>query len=167
MSLLHPMIRDDEGKRFGLAFINPFEHLRTRTERVQRLQAAGRSLQRSLTRREWGRIGLSIPFILPIIVAAGVGPSIISRLGLPLWTMPAAMLPMAFVPVTVTVAVMRLAMREHFVKIYITAGYCPSCVYDLRSAETDAMGRRTCAECGGVWRIEATTPPPSASQSVV
>lgn len=106
MSLLHPMIRDEEGKRFGLAFTSPFEQLGKGTERGRRLREAGWKIQRAPTRREWMRIVCYIPFILPIVLAVGLGPLMITRQGLPLWAMPFAILPMALAPVTVTVTMM-------------------------------------------------------------
>ncbi len=40
--------------------------------------------------------------------------------------------------------------------VYLEAGYCPSCGYDLWAAECDEHGRRRCPECGGVWTLTAT-----------
>lgn len=152
MSLLHPTIRDEEGKRLGLALTNPIEQLVRPTERGGRLREAGLRLQRLPTAREWGQIALYMVPALPLILAGGVAPAVISRSGAPHWAMFLATIPLGAIPAIVTVLTLRLAMREMIAGVNLEAGYCPSCAYDLRATEVDAGGRRRCAECGGVWR---------------
>jgi hypothetical protein len=44
----------------------------------------------------------------------------------------------------------------------LDAGLCPSCAYSLDSIPLDGQARRTCPECGSIWKAGTHSPPPVA-----
>jgi hypothetical protein len=155
MSILQTTIVDDEGRRVPLV---PHEvRLRLSGGRAQRLQAAAHLASQPVTRREVFRgIGYGL-LALPIMLAAGLAPAFLAfQVKPPWWGMALAVIPLGLLPAAVTVGLARRVAGHRIARVYLGAGYCASCGYDLESTEVESTGlggngRRRCPECGACW----------------
>lgn len=151
MPSLRTTIVDADGRRVPLA---PHE-IRSAfadDERAVRLRAASARRAKPTTPREWLRGAAWGAAALPVLLAASVLPMAIAmRFRTPWWVTLCAALPMALVPVIVTVFLARRVAAERIARVHLIAGYCPSCAQDFGPHPWSNGPRHRCAECGAAW----------------
>jgi hypothetical protein len=155
------MISDDRGRRVPLVPHDILMHLGTDPQRSARLRAAADLPRTPPTRAEiWRGVFYGV-LALPVMLGVAILPAYFAfNLRLPWWGMCLGVLPMAVLPAMVTVFIARRTAGRRIARIYLHAGYCPSCGYDLQAAPQQSDGIRTCSECGAMWRSDNETVEP-------
>jgi hypothetical protein len=152
MPSLRTFITDDGGNRVPLMASESILSLGPDHERHARLRAVANRPRPPLTAAEIRRgirYGL---LLLPLAMASGAAAPFVTSLNLPAWALILATLAMGGFPPIVFVILLRRWGRQRIARIYIDAGFCASCGYDLRGTEVQVDGLRMCPECGAAWR---------------
>jgi hypothetical protein len=124
------------------------------------LDAARRSLRRSVTRDGW------ICLVMNLLIAAGLGTwAIHGLLTFPdkdrwEWAMLLFMLAFAIGAIPFSWAQLRWTHNESIAKGYVASGCCASCGYSIRGIAPEVGGCTVCPECGSAWRVDTASPSP-------
>ncbi len=157
MAILRVMIRDARGQRVPLVPLSPLLAFRGDQQRIARLRAASRYPRAPVTAREvWRGLGYGL-LALPALLVPAVAPvGLTFWLRAPWWVLIPATLLIGTIPALVTVWLTRRIAADRIARLYLRAGYCASCAYDLQGTLREPDGCRYCPECGAAWRSEAT-----------
>lgn len=151
MPILRAVITDADGRRVPLV---PLERLGVESERRRRFDRARRHPAPRPDRADFMRgVGYGV-LALPVLLAAALAPVYVAfQWPAPWWGRIVAMLPMTVLPAVVTIWLVRRVAGERIARLYVLAGYCASCGYDLEATAERPDGVRLCPECGAGWRI--------------
>ncbi len=146
-------ILDDRGRRVPLVeheWQLPFGEEALRSAR---LREASRVAPPRPTAGEIRRGVVLGAVALPLLLASALLPAYLAfGIRAPWWVTILAALPMGALPALATVFIARRAASRRIARVYIRAGYCASCGYDLEAIPEESDGLRVCPECGAAWR---------------
>ena len=154
MLIFDATIKDARGRRVPLVPYDAFLHISGEEGRRKRIQRASLMPFDRPTRRDWLRgIGYGA-LALPVLLIAALAPAYLAFVVRPsAWTWVFAVIGLGLLPALVTLFLARKLGGRRIMRVYIKAGYCPSCGFDLEGTGDDESGLRVCPECGGAWRM--------------
>jgi hypothetical protein len=144
-----PKLKDVRGR---LVLLAPHELLIRDPARKERLIRAGWRYRAEAVGSESLRSVLPLVMTMTIFVLLPM--TIAIFMDAPLWVQ-VVMAPAlsAFVSFAACLFWSRRLAPNHIATIYLRAGYCPSCGYDLDALVPAPDDLRTCPECGGAWKL--------------